>query len=106
MKIFFDLFSRFDAVMKACSRKVLLLLDNFSGYEHPIRLPNLTSTTVQIFLPCTTSELQSIVARIILCLKRLYRTLKYNCILAERKFCVLDFYFADRLTAMKRLCSI
>lgn len=78
MNIFLDCASRFDAMMRACNRKVLLLLDNFSSDGHPIYLPNLTSTIVQFFPLSIASKLLPIDAGIIASQKRRYRTSQYN----------------------------
>lgn len=86
-------------------RKILLLLDNFSGHGTPQEpLTELHNITIQ-FLPAnTTSRMQPLDAGIIAAFKKHYRARQYGQALLEAELGSTDIYKMDILMAM-RLCQ-
>lgn len=107
MSIFFEWLERFAAFIRQTpGRKVLLLLDNFSGHGTCSCLPKLDCVEV-VFLPAnTTSKLQPMDAGIIACLKRRYRSLQYSRALDLLDNEASNIYKIDQLTAMKYVSSV
>lgn len=105
--LFFEWLGRFDCFIRQTpGRKVLLLLDNFSGHGKDGFLPELYSVVVK-FLPAnTTSRLQPMDAGIICSLKRRYRSVQYNRALDALENDEENIYRIDQLTAMKCLQAV
>ena len=102
MDLLFKWLLRLDSYINGTARrKVLLLLDNFSGHGRPERLPDLCFVHVEFLPPNTTSKLQPMDAGIINCLKRRYRTAQYNRALDVLEDGGENIYNIDQLTAMK-----
>ncbi|KAI0996784.1 hypothetical protein K3495_g11398 [Podosphaera aphanis] len=100
--IFFLWLSSFDRkIRRIPGRKVLLLLDNFSGHGKIGSLPALDNTTVHPLPPKFVSELQPMDAGIIASFKTRYRKqqLRHAIILSDRGSS--KPYQLDQLTAMK-----
>lgn len=106
MVISFDWLKRLDAViLRTLERKILLLLDSFSGHGSPERLPKLPPVEVK-FLPVnTTSCLQPLDAGIMSSLKRRYCTLEDNRVL-DAIDSDDEIYNIDQLTAMRYVHSV
>ncbi|KAI0994630.1 hypothetical protein K3495_g13551 [Podosphaera aphanis] len=105
--IFFLWLSSFDRkIGHIPGRKVLLLLDNFSGHGKIGSLPALDHTTVYFLPPNCTSKLQPMDARIIASFKTRYRKqqLRHAIILSDRGSS--KPYELDQLTAMKWTAKI
>lgn len=107
MILFFEWLQRFDTyIRRTPNRRVLLLVDNFSGHGSPECLPLLAAVKVAFLPPNTTARLQPMDAGIIACLKRRYRTVQYNRALDALDDNPENIYKIDQLTAMKYIKSV
>lgn len=106
MNIFFDGLVRFDARINREKRKVLLLLDNFSGHDNLSCLLNLVATRVKYLLPNTSSNVQPMDDGINFYLKRRYCTLHYQRVQDDEANASSELYSVEQLTAMKRLTDV
>lgn len=109
MDIFFEWLKRFDAfIARTPNRRILLLLDNFSGHGSAECMPALANIEVKFLPPNTTSRLQPMDAGIIASLKRRYRTLQYNRVLDALDVPGVEnnLYKIDQLTAMRYVQSV
>ena len=104
---FFEWLLRFESFVKQTpGRKVLWLLDNFSGHGSGQCLPHLSAVDVRFLPPNTTSKLQPMDAGIIASLKRRYRTVQYNQALDFLEEGNANIYHIDQLTAVKCLKAV
>lgn len=109
MDIFFEWLKRFDAfIARTPNRRILLLLDNFSGHGSAECMPALPNIEVKFLPPNTTSRLQPMDAGIIASLKRRYCTLQYNRVLDALDVPGVEnnLYKIDQLTAMRNIQSV
>ncbi|KAE8220886.1 hypothetical protein CF326_g8669 [Tilletia indica] len=99
--IFFDWLMRWNEALRKDSRRILLLVDNFSG--HTVDTSKLTNIQLEFFKPNLTAHVQPLDAGIIRCFKAKYRTLVINRSLERYEQGEADFYAIDQLVAMRFL---
>lgn len=103
MVIFFEWLQWFDFynIRIAKDRRVLLVLDNFSGHASEVYLPPISAFIVAFLPPRTASRLNSMDVGKISSFKSRFRTVQYSCSFDSLDDGVSNVYNIYQLTAMK-----